>query len=200
MTCPKCGYGWDSHARSQKSRCGRCKATVYVPARVRNAPTSDAPRAPAREAPTVQAPRPPRTVETFTVQLPCCGITARVRVPVPTDDDGWADVLTTRVECTCGAVHELGDVVVLDDDEHVPTEPHRPRPYTSATGATPRAPEPVVSVVAIGAAGRWSCGHEARIATATTSRDPARSRCRTCGTVGLTHQLTPEGWARIATS
>ncbi len=104
------------------------------------------------------------------MRMSCCQITARVRVPMATDDHA-ADVLATRVERTCGARHELGDVVVLAD-EPVPAEPRRPTPRRPRPHVTP-APEPVVSVVAIGAAGRWWCGHEARIATATTARDPA---------------------------
>jgi hypothetical protein len=56
MTCPHCGYRWESTARSQKSRCGRCRRTVYVPAAVRNAPAGEparpvqAPQAPGRPA------------------------------------------------------------------------------------------------------------------------------------------------------
>ena len=50
MTCPHCGYQWESYARSQTSRCGRCRATVYVPAAVRNA-GAGMPARPVRVAP-----------------------------------------------------------------------------------------------------------------------------------------------------
>ena len=53
MSCPHCGYQWESYARSQTSRRGRCRAAVYVPAAVRNAGVPP----PARPVRATDAPR-----------------------------------------------------------------------------------------------------------------------------------------------
>ena len=222
MTCPQCGYQWESLARSQKSRCGRCRSIVYVPASVRNVNTGSAPRqaaptapAPNVEAPSAKAPSPSRQeTETFDVRFPCCGVAATVQVDAPDDGDpdAWADLAATRAQCpSCGAQHELGDVVALDDesddeadddDRSFRVAPSRARPYAGAP--TPSAPAPAPAprqvpavAAAIGASAQWSCGHQGTIASAVTARDPRASRCRECGAVGLVRQLTGDGWAPV---
>ncbi len=89
-------------------------------------------------------------------------------------------------------------------DDTRPTEARRSRrpvPYaSSAPVQSPRldltTPAPVRA--AIGAVGLWSCGHEQTVATADTAREPAGSRCRECGAVGIVAQLSPTGWAPVA--
>lgn len=89
-------------------------------------------------------------------------------------------------------------------DDTSPTDARRSRrpvPYaSSAPVQSPRldltTPAPVRT--AIGAVGRWSCGHVGTLVSATTAREPAGSRCRECGAVGLVAQLTPGGWAPVA--
>ena len=147
--------------------------------------------------------------------MPCCGRPMTIGVAA-TDDPG-----RLRVRCPCGTAwtvldlldgdDESGDSGPTDDDDGAPTDDdrrlpvapsRRARPYAGAP--TPRTPAPATAprqvpavAAAIGASGMWSCGHQGTIATAVTSRDPRASRCRQCGTPGLTHQLVADGWAPL---
>ena len=90
-------------------------------------------------------------------------------------------------------------------DDTRPTEARRSRrPVPYASSAPVQSAPIIVGAVpapvraAIGAVGRWSCGHVGTLVSATTAREPAGSRCRECGAVGLVAQLTPGGWAPVA--
>ena len=125
MTCGACGYRWESHARSQKSRCGRCRTLVYVPASVRHANEAGAPsraprspergparsQSPQREAP---APAPVVTGDIETWELPC-GHEVRIRVTWPADDDdgtGWERLGAVKIACpVCAARTTMADVI-----------------------------------------------------------------------------------------
>jgi hypothetical protein len=71
MTCPRCGYTWHSRARSQKTECGQCHSTIYVPTKIRNGNgngTVGRPAQVSRPRPTASPPRqavltPPAYVE-----------------------------------------------------------------------------------------------------------------------------------------
>ena len=222
MTCGACGYRWESHARSQKSRCGRCRTIVYVPASVRHANEAGAPsraprspeRGPARSRPTH---REASALARVRLDLECCDLAVSV--------DRASARTGAMLRCPgCGQEHEVvivtGQPVAVPavDDEPQPSDDgwesgrsstprSRQPPFTSpsrrptghAGGVTRPPPDPALpgSWAVRGGLGRWSCGHEGTIPTTADDARPEREPCPTCGCPGLLSQRTPEGWAPV---
>lgn len=172
MTCPHCGYQWESTARSQKTRCGQCRSIVYVPASVRTANTGTRPR---QVAPVAPAP---------------VTATGRADTTTTTADDGTRDDDTRDDDTRPTGARRSGR-----HSPYVSSAPvQSPRPERTVPAPVP---VPVPVQPAVGAVGLWSCGHEQTLVTVTTAREPAASRCRECGTRGLVAQRTADGWAPV---
>ena len=220
MTCGACGYRWESHARSQKSRCGRCRTIVYVPASVRHAngagAPSRAPRSP-KAAGKAGSPGPARSQpphrETpvparVRLDLECCDVAVSV--------DRASARIGARLRCPrCRQEHEVVFVtgepatfLAVDDEPHPSDDDREPgrsstprsrRPAGRTVGVTRPAADPALpgSWAVRGGLGRWRCGHEWTIPLSADDARPEREPCPDCGRPGLAHQRTPQGWAPI---
>lgn len=209
MTCRSCGYQWESHARSQKSRCGRCRAVVYVPASVRHAnsrePAGRGPSAPPASRRTALEVTPPaRAGEIETFELPGCRHQLRVRLVWPVEDDvgGWERLGAVNLTCpVCGARTAMSEVLgysasapVCGSDHGSSPAARRDSPVTDRRTSEPLLPG---AWAARGALGRWQCGHEALVPVTVDDRHPEIVPCPECGDPGLSCQRTPQGWAEV---
>ena len=197
VTCPTCGAVWETTSRSGRTRCPN-RHRVYVPAATRSRAPGASSRAVSR-APS-SAPVVVTAERTVHVTTPCC------RRPMIVELSDADDTSRVRLQCPCGVSWRLSELLAERTTAYDETRPTgarrsgRPRPYvSSAPVQTPRPGRSVPAPVqpAVGAAGRWSCGHEQTVATADTARQPQSSRCRQCGARGLVAQLTPGGWAPV---
>lgn len=206
MTCPTCGYRWASNARSQKTRCGRCRSIAYVPASVRAANGTTTTRVPSRrQRPPRKAPKPSVAPagEVELWDLPC-GHRVRLRVVWPSDDDvtSWSKLGAAEITCpTCGIGTAMGEVLAHAVSVPVSRAP-RPGERSPVTGAAPApAPEPPLpgTWAVRGGLGRWRCGHEMTVPVTVDDRHPEAVPCPMCGRPGLARQRTSQGWAPIVT-
>lgn len=205
MTCPACSFRWESTARSQKTRCGRCRAIVYVPAAVRNANHAAMDRAPGPPRKAEPIPAPAGEIETW--ELPCRHrVGLRVTWPADDDDPGWEKLGAVVITCpTCRAMTTMSDVLAHAASAPSSTIPElilqtsAARRRSSSTGAAAQAFEPSLpgTWAVRGGLGRWRCGHEMTVPVMLDDSRPEASPCPSCGRRGLVSQRTPQGWAPV---